>query len=351
MEYIDIENKLYQIISSTYYITYQRQEYKSIPNSIDDRNRASILYQEILDDIKYDDMISWEQAKIISQRLGIWTSENDNALQSLSNMLDNLKLELFLNHYNPTKVKKLEKQIASLKKGIEKSNDNKYTLYAHTKEYYASNIKKDFLIGISIRDKNDKKIILPEDFWLCNNPLIEMFHSVINRGYISVAEIREIARSEPWRSMWLAQKGDSFGVKSVEWTETQRLLVSFSRMYDNVYESMECPPDEVIKDDDMLDGWFVKQKKDREKKQKDRILDDKFGKIKNNDGQEIFVVAGRDDIQDIYNMNDNSSRNIIRSRAKQIEQNKEVKHQHLKDVQMDLHMQKTQEMRETMRRR
>jgi len=137
MEYIDIENKLYQIISSTYYITYQRQEYKSIPNSIDDRNRASILYQEILDDIKYDDMISWEQAKIISQRLGIWTSENDNALQSLSNMLDNLKLELFLNHYNPTKVKKLEKQIASLKKGIEKSNDNKYTLYAHTKEYYA----------------------------------------------------------------------------------------------------------------------------------------------------------------------------------------------------------------------
>jgi len=351
MEYIDIENKLYQIISSTYYITYQRQEYKSIPNSIDDRNRASILYQEILDDIKYDDMISWEQAKIISQRLGIWTSENDNALQSLSNMLDNLKLELFLNHYNPTKVKKLEKQIASLKKGIEKSNDNKYTLYAHTKEYYASNIKKDFLIGISIRDKNDKKIILPEDFWLCNNPLIEMFHSVINRGYISVAEIREIARSEPWRSMWLAQKGDSFGVKSVEWTETQRLLVSFSRMYDNVYESMDCPPDEVIANDDMLDGWFIKQSRERKEKQKEKSLEDKFGNFKDKDGQELFIAVRPEDITDVYNMNDAKGMSTIKSRNKQIKEQGEVKHQHLKDVQMDLHMQKTQEMRETMRRR
>jgi len=351
MEYIDIEHKLYQIISSTYYITYQRQEYKSIPNSIDDRNRASILYQEILDDIKYDDMISWEQAKIISQRLGIWTSENDNALQSLSNMLDNLKLELFLNHYNPTKVKKLEKQIASLKKGIEKSNDNKYTLYAHTKEYYASNIKKDFLIGISIRDKNDKKIILPEDFWLCNNPLIEMFHSVINRGYISVAEIREIARSEPWRSMWLAQKGDSFGVKSVEWTETQRLLVSFSRMYDNVYESMDCPPDEVIANDDMLDGWFIKQSRERKEKQKEKSLEDKFGNFKDKDGQELFIAVRPEDITDVYNMNDAKGMSTIKSRNKQIKEQGEVKHAHLRDVQMDLHMQKTQEMRETMRRR
>jgi len=42
---------------------------------------------------------------------------------------------------------------------------------------------------------------------------------------------------------------------------------------------------------------------------------------------------------------------LIKSRNKQIEQQGAVKHGHLKDVQMDLHMQKTQELRETMRRR
>ena len=351
MEYIDIENKLYQIISSTYYIKYNMEEYKSVPNTIDDKNRASILYQEIMDDIKYDNMISWEQAKIISKRLNIWTDENENSLKSLSNMLDNLKLELFLSHYDPTKVKKLKKQITSLKKGLEKSNDNKYTLYAHTKEYYASNIKRDFLIGLSVRDKNDNKIILPEDFWLCNNPIIEMFNNKINRSFISVSDIREIARSEPWRSMWLSQKGECLGNRSVEWTETQRLLMSFSRMYDNVYESMDCPPDEVISDDDMLDGWFIKQSRERKEKQKEKSLEDKFGKFKDKDGQELFIAARPEDVQDIYNMNDAKGRGVIKSRNKQIEQQKEVKHAHLKDVQMDLHMQKTQEMRETMRRR
>jgi len=351
MEYIDIEHKLYNILDGKYYLTYNDEEYISVSNTISDKNRAGILYNHIMDDIKYDSMISWEQAKVISNRLGIWTNKNEESLKSLEDVLDNLKLKLFMNYANISHVKSLRKRISSLKKGIEKSNDNKYTMYIHTKEHYASSIKRDFLLGLSIRDKNDNRVMSPYDFWLWDSSLIDVFNNHISRHHISVTDIREIARSEPWRSMWLAQKGSVYNKSSIDWTDHQRLLVSFSRMYDNVYESMECPPDEVIKDDDMLDGWFVKQKKDREKKQKDRILDDKFGKMKNNDGQEIFVVAGRDDIQDIYNMNDNSSRNIIRSRAKQIEQNKEVKHQHLKDVQMDLHMQKTQEMRETMRRR
>lgn len=351
MEYVDIENKLYQIISSIHYITYKEDEYKSIPNTIEDKHRASLIYQEIMDDIKYDDMISWDQAKIISQRLDIWTPENENSLESLSKMLDNLKLELFLNAHNPSKIKKLKKQIGLVKKGIEKSNDNKYTLYVHTKEYYASNIKRDFLVGLSIRDKNDQKIILPEDFWLCNNPMIEMFNHKINRSFIPANEVRKIARSEPWRSMWLSQKGECLGIRAVEWTEIQRLLISFSRMYDNVYESTECPSDEVIDDDDMLDGWFIKQSRDRKERQKEKALDDKFGDLKNKDGQELFIVGGKDDIEDIYNMNDHTSRNIIKSRNRQIEQSKEIKHQYLKDVQMDLHMQATQDMRQHMRNR
>jgi hypothetical protein len=53
-------------------------------------------------------------------------------------------------------------------------------------------------------------------------------------------------------------------------------------MYDNVYESMECPPDEVIKDDDMLDGWFIQQHKDREKKLKEKSTDEKFGNMRDN---------------------------------------------------------------------
>ena len=138
MEYTEIEHKLYNILDGKYYIYYNDQEYISVPNSISDRNRAGILYNQIMDDIKYDNMITWDQAQIISERLGVWTKKDEESLKSIERLLENLKLELFLDHTNPTKVKKLRKQIKSVKTGIEKSNDNKYSMYAHTKEHYAS---------------------------------------------------------------------------------------------------------------------------------------------------------------------------------------------------------------------
>ena len=116
-------------------------------------------------------------------------------------------------------------------------------------------------------------------------------------------------------------------------------------------DGTELGSDDVIKDDDMLDGWFIKQKRDREKKQKEQALDDKFGKFKDQDGQELFIATRPEDVQDVYNMNDAKGKGTIRSRNKQIQEQREVKHGHLRDVQMDLHMQKTQELRESMRRR
>ena len=44
-------------------------------------------------------------------------------------------------------------------------------------------------------------------------------------------------------------------------------MVSFSRMYDGAYGSPECPPDKVIEDDDMFDGWLIDQRRTREKEQ------------------------------------------------------------------------------------
>ena len=188
---------------------------------------------------------------------------------------------------------------------------------------------------------------------MCDNPIIEMFNNRINKAFIPVPEIREIARSEPWRSMWLAQKGDSLGIRSVEWTETQRLLVSFSRMYDNVYESTECPSDKVIADDDMLDGWFIKQKKDRDEAKQEKSTDHHFGNHKGRGRQELFVMANnQDEVNSILNQNDMSGKKIIESRRQVIEHAGEegVKEQHMPDVRRDLQMQAVQEMREKIRR-
>ena len=102
----------------------------------------------------------------------------------------------------------------------------------------------------------------------------------------------------------------------------------------------------IIKDDDMLDGWFIKQRKDREKRQKEKNLEDRFGKIKDNaQGQEVYIMANnRKDAEGIYDINDMTSRATIQNRNQQIKSNEgATSHAHLKDVQRDLRMQAVQE--------
>ena len=86
-------------------------------------------------------------------------------------------------------------------------------------------------------------------------------------------------------------------------------------MYDNVFKSVECPTDDVINDDDMLDGWFIQQNKEQEERRKEKEGEKVFDKFKGKDGQELFVVSGdKEEVNQIYNMNDNNSRNVIKSR-------------------------------------
>ena len=350
----NIEFKLYQIIHGQYYINIDGINYKSVPNTPQDHYEANLLAIKETDNIKYENVMSWEAAKFVSNNLGIWTHENESSLKMLEKSLEDLKYNLFLENYSPTKVKQYRKRIKQIKTGINKSYENKYHLYTHTKEHHIDEVKKNYLAAVSIRDGNGNKVTNYETYHLCQSNFIKKIRSDIDKYYVSIDEIRCIARNEPWRSMWTSSKSDVFGIAAIHWTFPQRMIVSFSRMYDSVYESTECPDDEVIADDDMLDGWFIKQKRDRDKKKKEKATDEKFGgRLKNNNGsQELFVMSrNKEEAGEIYNMNDAESQAAIQMRSKKIKDKGEVKHQDLPDVRMDLRMQATNEMRDNMRNR
>ena len=73
--------------------------------------------------------------------------------------------------------------------------------------------------------------------------------------------------------MWGCSKNSlPFDKNPWEWTVPQITLVSLSRMYDNVYKSPECPPDEIIADNYAIDGWFIEQHEERKKRQKEKCI-------------------------------------------------------------------------------
>lgn len=261
MEQVELDNMLYGILYGTYYIYYNNVRYSCVPNTLQDKYEASLIYNKVMQDIKYEEMLTWEEVQKLAELTGKWTNKDEAGLQDLDKMVESTKLQMYLNHTNPMSIDKLRKKLRQIQSGIVKSNQTKYKLYHATKESHAENTRAEFLIAMSLRDNCGNKVYNIDSFWDCNNSLIQS--AIEKKANYPMDKIRKIARQEPWRSMWIAHKGDAIGKPSVEWTEHQRILCSFSKMYDNVYESTECPPDEVINDDDVLDGWFVKQRKDR----------------------------------------------------------------------------------------
>jgi len=117
-------------------------------------------------------------------------------------------------------------------------------------------------------------------------------------------------------------------------------LISWSQLYDNIAEHPECPPDDLINDDDALDGWMINQKREREQKKNQNSIDSSLtDKVKNS--SEIFIVAHSQKERDrIESMNSPEVKAIKRSREKIIQEKGEVSDLDFSDVRRDIQMKK-----------
>jgi hypothetical protein len=204
-------------------------------------------------------------------------------------------------------------------------------LYQNTLEGYASSIKNEYILCNCLYDNNNKKV-----FKFNSNNSYILFNSLVNTSndkIITVEQLRAIARSGLWRSMWNCDKKNPFGVKGGAYlSDDQRGLINFSIMYDSVYDHTDCPEDFVIEDDDMLDGWILYQK---EKIKKDKTKEAATKVHKN--AQEVFIMANnQEDLERVSDLNDDYSKSIIDSRIRSVQQHGEVQEFDLPDVKADI---------------
>jgi hypothetical protein len=99
-------------------------------------------------------------------------------------------------------------------------------------------------------------------------------------------------------------------------TDEQRALVNWSLLYDNVYQHPECPADAVVEDDDLLDGWLIDQRRDREAKATGgggRVQ--LVGNEKIRGSQEVYLVAETPaDARKVVDLNDEFGRAVQKQR-------------------------------------
>ena len=120
-------------------------------------------------------------------------------------------------------------------------------------------------------------------------------------------------------------------------------------MYDNIQESMDCPQNDVIEDDDMLDGWFLIQAKKRDDDRSKNEIDNLNPKIANS--QEVYLMASStEDRKRIDGMNSFHSSVIKKERREMIKKKGSVDQLQFKDEQLKAQRMQTEGMRKQFRR-
>jgi hypothetical protein len=262
-------------------------------------NESLEVYKDTIIKNRFEGLLLEEDTSKVLIVNGLWKFEDDNNLLEIDKSLEDCKLELYNNYGMPSSVvKKIRNRLDIIKKLKNKQLNIKHSLDRFTVQGLAEYASEAYVFSKLVLDKNYKRVDV-------NPIMLDRIIMEYKTIMPSNSELRLIARSEPWRSLW-STNPDCFRIVGNE----QNALIMFSKMYDMVYEHSERPPEDVIQDDDMLDGWFLSMKKKAEVekvKSKQNVLTNRHP-----NAQEIFIASvdkkgrplAQGEIDEVANMND-----------------------------------------------
>ncbi len=336
---------LSRILSGYYIFIYNDKKYKLKYPDITIKYEADLLADQEFDKIKFNGWPTKESIVFDLIQVGLWTPGGDNELKRMEKQIEDTKVNLYLNHSNPIKLKSLRKSLQNYKNSHNKLYNRRHSFDHITVEGHCDNIRNNYILLNSIYDNNNQLISdLENDLGLFNG-----LCTVISQNIIEISVFKKIARSDPWRNYWSANKENLFSKATIDWTDEQKTLVVLTKMYDAAHESMDTPPEHVFEDDDMFDGWMIHQKRENEKtRNKNRLEKSLPGKL--DKAGDVFLMAkSKEEAQAIYGMNDTEANSIIKERQNVINKQSIVKEQNLPDVQRGLILQ-SNEQRKNMRK-
>lgn len=278
-------------------------------------------------------------------RNGLWTENDEEQLEKLIKKVEDFKVSIYEFLYKPKERIFTEQLLQAANTEIVRLQSKKDQFFSYTCEGLAHVEKTSKYL--SLCTYVDGKIY---DF---SDHSIEFVSGLYYSQILSEKKVRELARTEPWRTLWVLRESNQFSLFANQNTELsidQKNLLIWSQMYDNVQESMDAPPKEVIEDDNMLDGWFIVQDRKRESEKANKDLDNKINDKVANCQEVMLMASNKQEAKKINSLNTTSSQVVKQKRNQLIKQKGSASQLDFQDEQVKLQQQSNEQFKQRFRR-
>lgn len=295
------ESLVHRILSGKQIFVYDNKSYELRKPSLSLKMNADLLYESAYQDNIYSNFWFLEDIEFLLFDLQLLSPNYKDSLSKLEKNLEKTKINLYQQYFDNTKKNKIKQRIKDLKDNIDSIYNKKHSLDFLTLEHYCDNIRHEFIISHTLYDFESQKLLFQNNE--IDSGLFNQLIMTISKNMISLETYKKIARSDYWRNYWNNNKSNVLNEPVKEWSEEQKSLINISCMYDKIYEHPECPKDDIVEDDDALDGWMLVQKQENERQKKEKGVDSILaGNMKN--ANEVFLMAGsKEQAQDVLELN------------------------------------------------
>lgn len=306
------------------------------PFAIEDKVEADFYGNQLYEDLYFSGTLRQCDVEAFMLENNLWTLDQEKQLKQFDKDIEQIKVDYYKHFYNIQAKERIKFALEGTKEYQKKLANIRYSFADKTCEY--------------IRDYN-KTLFLLERSSFINNELsikgiVSLFSlmSKYTQCMLNESEIRQIAKSAEWKSIWSVSKVGQqlFSNRLSDLTNEQISLISWSKLYDSIQESIEKPSEEIIEDDIAFDGWLIQQSRTRKEEEKknsaDKMLSDKMS----NCSEIILPARDQRDIESIYSLNSLEGKRVLSSTKRDLEKHGEIKESQRTSTRQQIQMQANQ---------
>jgi hypothetical protein len=287
-----------RIRAGFYLIKIDNVKVKVLTPTIEDEYLSNEVFMQAFDQARSDDIMTFDETVEWMIDRGLWSQEKDDKIEGLKKDIEKLKVDIF-NHRNDIRMRESARALLrAAEKVLTKVQSEKDDLFSKSCE------------GIAIQEKT--MYLFEKSCFVGSEPLdiscidLSSLYYQYNQLQLSETQLRELARNDPWRLCWYTKDHTPLfaNEKYRTLSNDQKGILIWANMYDNIQESMDCPTEDVINDDDMLDGWFIVQRRKQQHAKAQSELESKTSNDKIARSDEILIMANsKQEAEKIHSMN------------------------------------------------